>query len=360
VRPTLHTDRLTLRPLDDSDLEDLVAMNGDPEVMAYIGARMDPDQVAAELPGWIAGDGDFGLWGGCTDDRFAGVWFLSRDPDDPHAGEIGWRLPRHVWGQGYAVEGGRAMVEHSFTTLGLERVWAETMAVNTRSRRVMDRLGMRHLRTEVRTWDDPIPGWEQGEVVYELTRTDAARALWDDEAQTFDEAADHGLHDPAVRETWRALLRDLLPPPPARVADLGCGTGTLALLLTEEGYDVTGLDFSPEMVRRARAKVPGVEFVEADAAAPPLDPTTYDVVLSRHVLWAMPDPADALARWQDLLRPGGRLVLVEGRWSTGAGLTGAETVALVQALGRTATLRPLPDAAYWGRVITDERYVVTG
>jgi SAM-dependent methyltransferase len=185
-------------------------------------------------------------------------------------------------------------------------------------------------------------------------------AVWDDEAQTFDEAADHGLLDPAVRAAWRDLLLDLLPPAPARVADLGCGTGTLSLLLTEEGYDVTGVDFSPEMVRRARAKVPGVAFIEADAAAPPLDPAAYDVVLSRHVLWAMPEPAAALARWVDLLSDGGRLVLVEGSWSTGAGLTAAETVALVEALGRAASLRPLQEARYWGREITDERYAVTG
>jgi RimJ/RimL family protein N-acetyltransferase len=169
MRPTLHTHRLSLRPLDESDLADLRAMNGDPEVMAHIGAPMTSDQVATELPGWISGDGEFGLWGGCVDDEFAGVWFLSRDPDDPAAGEIGWRLPRHTWGRGYAVEGARAIVEHAFTTLGLNRLWAETMAVNARSRRVMDTLGMTHVRTYVGTWDDPIPGWEQGEVVYELT-----------------------------------------------------------------------------------------------------------------------------------------------------------------------------------------------
>jgi RimJ/RimL family protein N-acetyltransferase len=360
MRPTLHTDRLTLRPLSEADLPDLVALNADPEVMAFIGPPMSAAAVAAELAGWVTGQGAFGLWAGLVDGVFRGVWFLSGDPDDDQAGEIGWRLPRAAWGHGYAVEGAEALLTHAFEALGLDRVWAETMAVNDRSRRVMDRLGMHHLRTEVRDWEDPIPGWEQGEVVYELTRHDAAVALWDDEARTFDEAADHGLLDPGVRAAWRDLMLDLLPPAPARVADLGCGTGTLTLLLTQAGYDVTGVDFSPEMVRRAHAKAPGVEFVEADASAPPLDPAAYDVVLCRHVLWAMPEPAVALARWVDLLSDGGRLVLVEGSWSTGAGLTGAETVALVEGLGRAATLRPLPEARYWGREITDERYVVTG
>jgi RimJ/RimL family protein N-acetyltransferase len=169
MRPTLHTDRLTLRPLAAQDLGDLVAMNGDPEVMAHIGRPMSAEEVAAELPGWVRGRGDFGLWTGSVGDDFAGVWFLSRDPHDVQAGELGWRLPRHAWGHGYAVEGARALVDHAFDTLGLTRLWAETMAVNTRSRRVMDRLGMTHVRTHVGEWNDPIPGWERGEVVYELT-----------------------------------------------------------------------------------------------------------------------------------------------------------------------------------------------
>ena len=53
--------------------------------------------------------------------------------------------------------------------LALDRVWAETMAVNTRSRRVMETLGMTFVRTYVGHWDEPIAGWEEGEVVYELT-----------------------------------------------------------------------------------------------------------------------------------------------------------------------------------------------
>lgn len=184
--------------------------------------------------------------------------------------------------------------------------------------------------------------------------------LWDAEAARFDDAADHGLRDPAVRDARRRLLLGLLPPAPCRVADLGCGTGTLTLLLAEEGYAVDALDLSPAMVARARAKLAGTTatVVEADASDPPLPPASYDVVLGRHVLWALPSPADALGRWSRLLRPGGRLVLVEGRWSTGVGLSAAETTALVEAAGGSARLHPLADPSYWGGPTDDERYAV--
>lgn len=189
--------------------------------------------------------------------------------------------------------------------------------------------------------------------------------LWNDEAARFDDAADHGLRDPQVRKAWRELLLSVLPPAPARVADLGCGTGTLALLLAGEGYAVDGVDFSHEMVRRAVEKLNvststggPVRFVEADADHAPLEPGAYDVVLCRHVLWAMSDPAATLRRWTGLLAPGGRLVLVEGSWATGAGLTAARTLALVEETGRAAELTMLPDATLWGRAIEDERYLV--
>ncbi len=171
MRPTLTTTRLTLRPLADADLPELVALNGDPEVMAFItGRALTPGEVEADLPRLTRSEGGLGLWSGTDANGFAGVWFLVPDPDDEAAAEIGWRLPRTRWGQGLATEGARALLTHAFETLGAERVWAETMAVNTRSRAVMERLGMRHTQTEVRDWEEPIPGWELGEVVYEVRR----------------------------------------------------------------------------------------------------------------------------------------------------------------------------------------------
>ena len=189
-----------------------------------------------------------------------------------------------------------------------------------------------------------------------------ARELWDAEAPTFDDEPDHGLGDEITRDAWRTLLLGVLPPAPARVADLGCGTGTLAVLLAEDGYAVDGLDVSPEMVSRARAKAAAADVAVAvrvgDANAPELDSASYDVVLSRHVLWAMDDPAAALQRWLGLLAPGGALVLVEGSWSTGAGITSEEAVALVRGTGREAELRRLPEAVYWGKEISDDRYLL--
>lgn len=182
--------------------------------------------------------------------------------------------------------------------------------------------------------------------------------LWDREARSFDEEPDHGLADPRTRAAWRDLLLTVLPPAPARVADLGCGTGTLTRLLTDEGYTVAGLDLSPEMIRRARTKVPEAKFSVGDASTPALEPAAYDVVLSRHVLWAMPDPETAFAKWVALLEPDGRVVLVEGRWATGAGLTASEAERIVRTMRREVTVRHLPESIYWGKAIQDERYLL--
>lgn len=185
---------------------------------------------------------------------------------------------------------------------------------------------------------------------------------WDDEAETFDDEPDHGLGDPATREAWRTLLAAHLPDPPADVVDLGCGTGTLAVLLAGEGHRVRGVDLSPAMVERAVAKAAAsgldVPFVVGDAAEPPYDPGSVDVVLCRHVLWALPDPSAALARWTALLHPRGRLVLVEGRWHTGAGLDAATCAALVREHVADVEVVVMRDDVYWGGPTTDERYLL--
>jgi SAM-dependent methyltransferase len=186
--------------------------------------------------------------------------------------------------------------------------------------------------------------------------------FWDGQAATFDDEPDHGLRDPVVRAAWARTLLPLLPGPPAEVADLGAGTGSLAVLLALNGYRVSGLDIAPAMVAAACAKAEAAaaeaSFEVGDAAAPPWPPGTFDVVLCRHVLWALPDPHAAVGAWLRLLVPGGRLLLVEGRWHTGQGLTREQVLALLRDHGRSATVTGLDDPDLWGGPIGDDRYLV--
>ncbi len=193
--------------------------------------------------------------------------------------------------------------------------------------------------------------------------TEAMRAVWDVEADVFDDQPDHGLRDTVVRTAWWQLLAGVLPCAPARVLDLGSGTGSLAVLLAHHGYEVLGVDFAPRMVERAIAKATDqgvcVNFRLGDAAAPPVE-GLFDALLVRHVLWALPDPRAALDRWLRLLTPTGVLVLIEGVWHTGAGIAAKDLLALAEPMTRTMTWRRLDDEpTLWGGPVSDERYVIT-
>ncbi|MFF5186987.1 class I SAM-dependent methyltransferase [Streptomyces sp. NPDC000345] len=186
---------------------------------------------------------------------------------------------------------------------------------------------------------------------------------WDAEAAGFDEEPDHGLRDPGVRAAWAERLRTWLPERAGEVLDLGCGTGSLSLLASEQGHRVTGVDLSAPMIDLARAKLAGRDavFLLGDAAAPPVGGRRFDTVLVRHVLWALPDPARVLAHWRGLLRPGGRLVLVEGVWGTvtPVGIPADRLTALLAPLAvRTRVERLSDDPRLWGGPVRDERYAV--
>ncbi|MEU5889260.1 class I SAM-dependent methyltransferase [Streptomyces sp. NPDC047461] len=186
---------------------------------------------------------------------------------------------------------------------------------------------------------------------------------WDAEAASFDDEPDHGLRDPEVRAAWADRLRSWLPGRACDILDLGCGTGSLSLLAAEQGHRVTGVDSSPAMVDLARAKLAGRDaaFLVGDAATPPVGEQRFDVVLVRHVLWALPDPGRALRHWRELLRPGGRLVLIEGVWGavSPAGIPAERLTALLENVAAHVRVERLSgDPLLWGRAVADERYAV--
>ncbi|MFE2727354.1 GNAT family N-acetyltransferase [Kitasatospora sp. NPDC059327] len=173
----LTTERLVLRRFTAADVDLLVELDADPEVTRYLtGGRATPREVVERelLPLYFdhyERYRELGWW--AAEDRAGGDflgWFEFRPTDRPDGGEVelGYRLRRPAWGHGYATEGARALIHRGFTELGVRRVVAYTMAVNAGSRRVMEKAGLRYVRTFHEDYPEPIPGTESGEVEYAL------------------------------------------------------------------------------------------------------------------------------------------------------------------------------------------------
>ena len=191
-----------------------------------------------------------------------------------------------------------------------------------------------------------------------------ARQFWDNEAATFDNEPDHGLRDPAVAAAWGDLLQNSLRPAPAKVLDIGCGTGSLSVMLAEFGYQVTGIDFAPAMIAKAEQKAAtsgqSITFHVMDAAAPELLPDQFDVIVCRHVLWALPNTSAVLQRWLNLLKPHGQMLLIEGYWYTGGGLHAQEIIDALPDSIAAVSVQDLSDRdEFWGGPVNDERYAIT-
>jgi 2-polyprenyl-3-methyl-5-hydroxy-6-metoxy-1,4-benzoquinol methylase len=204
--------------------------------------------------------------------------------------------------------------------------------------------------------DKPSPNYEQ--------QLDESRKVWDTEASAFDNEPDHGLHNPLVLAAWTKLLRTSLPPGKTAVLDIGCGTGSLSIVLAGLGYEVTGIDLSPNMIALAQEKAQAaqhpIKFHVMDAGFPQLTPHQFDAIVCRHLLWTLPEPDQVLQRWVRLLKPGGRLLLIEGYWHTGAGLHAHEIIDALPASLSDISVQNLSDQAdLWQGKVDDERYVIT-
>jgi ubiquinone/menaquinone biosynthesis C-methylase UbiE len=144
-------------------------------------------------------------------------------------------------------------------------------------------------------------------------------AHWGRRAAHFDEDFGHSIRTAAERSAWNRIF-DLVVVRRSGldVLDAGCGTGFLSLELASRGHRVTGVDFAPAMLAEARRKAAeqgaSIRFEEGDAEQLPFTAGSFDLVVSRHVLWTLPHPEAAIDEWVRVLRPGGRLAVIDGQF----------------------------------------------
>ncbi len=166
----LLTPRMTLRPVTPADRDDLVRLEADPEVMLYLnGGLMTPEQGLSDVDYLTPRGTEPEVMAAHqrTTGEFLG-WFALFDEghiEGERTAELGYRLQRCAWGQGYATEGAHALVSHAFS-VGVTCVLAKTAVLNVASRRVLEKAGF-HLAGQVTSnlSERPIDG-AQDEVVY--------------------------------------------------------------------------------------------------------------------------------------------------------------------------------------------------
>ncbi len=137
-------------------------------------------------------------------------------------------------------------------------------------------------------------------------------SYWEKRSGDFLEHKRAELHSP-MSERWLYEIKNQLPQDRnLRILDVGCGAGFFSVLLAKEGYQVTGVDLTPDMVENARTlaeeEKTDCEFFVMDAENLRFADESFDVVISRNLTWTLPDVKSAYREWVRVLKKGGVLL----------------------------------------------------
>ncbi len=143
-------------------------------------------------------------------------------------------------------------------------------------------------------------------------------AYWSDGSHRYNRSVHGTIFSPSQRARWQRYLGSHLGEGPHNILDIGTGPGVISIALADMGHTVTAVDLSDEMLARAKenAEHIGVDiaFRKGDAENLPFEDNSFDVVVNRWVLWTIPSPDKALSEWYRVLKPGGRVLYIDGNW----------------------------------------------
>lgn len=146
---TLETERLSLVPLAMKHIDNLADLDSDPEVMHFITDgvprdRKHQEEAVPRVIKYMEENPGLGLWVAFLrdTDEFMGWYILKHLPDDGEV-EVGFRLKKKFWGNGYSTEAGKKLIQHGFETVGLKRIAAIVRPDNLASQAVIKKIGLK-------------------------------------------------------------------------------------------------------------------------------------------------------------------------------------------------------------------------
>lgn len=150
---------------------------------------------------------------------------------------------------------------------------------------------------------------------------DGIAGYWDSRAKAYDKNVRPVIYSRREIVAWQKIFTGAVSENIQRIQDVGTGPGVVANLLADLGHEVTGIDPSAEMLNRAKENSKALhhhlKFIQADGEDLPFEDAYLDAVLSRYVMWTIPDPIAALGEWHRVLKPDGKVVIVDGRRNDG-------------------------------------------
>ncbi len=143
---------------------------------------------------------------------------------------------------------------------------------------------------------------------------------WNRRAATYQSNMNADFMNPKVYRRWTEVIFSILGnDDKLTILDAGCGTGALSHILANHGeHRILAVDISEQMLRNARNNLSSwsdrIEFLNQDITQLPIQDASFDLIVSRFVVWTLPHPEQAIKEWYRLLKPNGKIILIDGNW----------------------------------------------